>query len=590
MMRRAYYWCRAICFSLLVAGLLGLFVLRLQGGAVGTPLGRLYAPSAANQLAPRLLRAGSQVQQPTLAPPTPAAIRDGQASPTPAPFLFGVEAADELVLTLTPQVVFATATAAQQATLTAQAAITVTATPTPLPRVDNTVVDAAAATATAHYAAAEATVVAVLTSVDQPGLQILTFTPTPTPVVVTATPTPGNLFLAATLVAQKTLAATTTGTPTPVPDNWRVITPIVAFPTATPANAATAEQLNILATVYAATTGTPDPYREFILITVVTATPTAVGMVAAAQTIVAATQTAVVAGTATPLPRHWLVVTPVVVTITPTPANAATATVQAEVGRAMAILTGSPRPERIVVVATPTAVLRPVTDITLLGDEPLRRAPKDPYPQALLGKILFVAAFNRQERIYAINPDGSALAQVTNRWAYDIAAERDAYSADGKLYAAVIRDPTNQRTQLRFGENDEQPQQQLTAFGTGVAWQPAWSPTANQIAFVSNESSNDEIWMVTRGAWPARQYTDNDGAVDHHPSWSPAGDTIVFSSNRSGTQQLWLMDADGGNQRQLTDYAFEVWNPVWVKYADPYVVVRFAAAAPETVDCLVCLR
>jgi hypothetical protein len=28
------------------------------------------------------------------------------------------------------------------------------------------------------------------------------------------------------------------------------------------------------------------------------------------------------------------------------------------------------------------------------------------------------------------------------------------------------------------------------------------------------------------------------------------------------------MDADGGSQRQLTNFAFEVWDPVWVKYTD----------------------
>jgi len=68
--------------------------------------------------------------------------------------------------------------------------------------------------------------------------------------------------------------------------------------------------------------------------------------------------------------------------------------------------------------------------------------------------------------------------------------------------------------------------------------------------------------------WPAVQLTANDWPWDKHPSWSPDGAPIVLLSNRSGSQQLWLMDVDGSNQRQLTNFAFAVWDPVWVKYTD----------------------
>ncbi|MEZ4726575.1 MAG: hypothetical protein R3E79_05525 [Caldilineaceae bacterium] len=170
--------------------------------------------------------------------------------------------------------------------------------------------------------------------------------------------------------------------------------------------------------------------------------------------------------------------------------------------------------------------------------------------------------------------------------------KRDSYSADG-LARLCQRDPNDQRIQIHLEDFTYNSSKPLTAFGAGVAWQPAWSPTSNQIALVSSESRNDEIWVVERGIWPALQYTKNNWEWDHHPSWSPDGGTIVFSSNRTGKEQLWLMDADGGNQRQLTDFGFTARDPVWVKYADPYLPIAEPAddGDPKTKErvCLVCL-
>jgi TolB protein len=110
---------------------------------------------------------------------------------------------------------------------------------------------------------------------------------------------------------------------------------------------------------------------------------------------------------------------------------------------------------------------------------------------------------------------------------------------------------------------------QITQFGAGTSWVPIWSPTEDTIAFVSNESHNDEIWVMHKDQWPASQLTHNQWEWDHHPSWSPDGKQLVFSSNRvTGKNQLWLMNANGGNQHQLTGLPFEAWDPVWVKYLD----------------------
>jgi Tol biopolymer transport system component len=137
---------------------------------------------------------------------------------------------------------------------------------------------------------------------------------------------------------------------------------------------------------------------------------------------------------------------------------------------------------------------------------------------------------------------------------------------------------------LHFYDYEYKVEQQITHFGTGWAWDPAWSPVDNQIVFVSNDSADDEIWVINHDGSNPRQLTASNTdynaqeigkdnflpEVNGHPSWSPDGSQIVFWSNRTGTRQIWIMNADGTDQRLLMDWnSYQDWDPVWVKYTDP---------------------
>ncbi|MEK4650877.1 S9 family peptidase [Niallia sp. FSL W8-0954] len=50
---------------------------------------------------------------------------------------------------------------------------------------------------------------------------------------------------------------------------------------------------------------------------------------------------------------------------------------------------------------------------------------------------------------------------------------------------------------------------------------------------------------------------------NHSPRWSPTGEEIVFISNRSGKNQLFLLSKKGGEAEQLTYLVNGVSNPVW---------------------------
>jgi hypothetical protein len=368
--------------------------------------------------------------------------------------------------------------------------------------------------------------------------------------VVTATPTAEDVFAAATLVIRQTEEARRYGTPTATPPNLVTATftpkPVIVPYQPTPANAATAEYRALYATAVALTTGTPDPG-----IPLHTATPSLRSVqVPASRSVQEQAQT------------------PVQV---PAPARAqhlAQAASQEVASTATATPTWPPT-----ITPRPTSTWVPTPVMVYLKDLPPTptATPIPSFPQLLEGKILFLSDMHGWARPYVMNPDGSGVARLSNRWPYDRAAERDAYSVKGTYRAFSLREHDLGKVgniQIFYYDKLLDVTKQATWFGVGTAWDPAWSPVADVLALVSNENDNDEIWIVEKDQWPPTQLTHDDWAWDHHPSWSPDGTQIVYASNRTGKRQIWLMNADGSNQRPISDWAYEAWDPVWVKARD----------------------
>ena len=99
-----------------------------------------------------------------------------------------------------------------------------------------------------------------------------------------------------------------------------------------------------------------------------------------------------------------------------------------------------------------------------------------------------------------------------------------------------------------------------TFAGVRLAQQPSLSPDGKTLLFVRG----GDIWQVpTRGGQATRLTSDS--AKESQPIYSPRGKRIAFVSNRTGSDQVYVMPATGGKPKQLTfhseGYSLQDWYP-----------------------------
>ena len=80
-------------------------------------------------------------------------------------------------------------------------------------------------------------------------------------------------------------------------------------------------------------------------------------------------------------------------------------------------------------------------------------------------------------------------------------------------------------------------------------WLGAWSPDGKRIAYISDESGEQQIWTVDAagGAAPVKLTTTMSGELNP-PKWSPDGATLVLGDRQN---DFWLIDAKTGASRKV---------------------------------------
>ncbi|HEU0178406.1 MAG TPA: S41 family peptidase [Blastocatellia bacterium] len=127
--------------------------------------------------------------------------------------------------------------------------------------------------------------------------------------------------------------------------------------------------------------------------------------------------------------------------------------------------------------------------------------------------------------------------------------ERALFAARGDVFTAPIEKGAPRNLTNSSGAHDK--------------W-PRWSPDGSRIAFISDRTGEEEVWVVAQdGAKPAEQLTSGGRAMRYAPEWSPDGKYIAFGDKDGKVWALTvadkkLIEVAYSKRGQVQDYT---WSP-----------------------------
>jgi dipeptidyl aminopeptidase/acylaminoacyl peptidase len=183
------------------------------------------------------------------------------------------------------------------------------------------------------------------------------------------------------------------------------------------------------------------------------------------------------------------------------------------------------------------------------------------------------------------------LGQSLQRLTHAAGDDRDPRpSPDGKKLAYVhAPDDDLRRLDLFLLNLESGRSQRLVGTAGQKQWNPRWSPDGTWIAFLSQDSGFNEIWLVCSDGTGLHRLADL-GCDAGWLAWSPDGNQIACTLNRQGAFELALVEATNGKVTTLAGgpgvFSRPQWSPegsfLSVEYESPLVppeIYRFELAS-----------
>lgn len=168
-------------------------------------------------------------------------------------------------------------------------------------------------------------------------------------------------------------------------------------------------------------------------------------------------------------------------------------------------------------------------------------------------RITFSSTRDGNAEIYTMRADGSDPRRLTNNAEPN---ESPAWSPDGSKIA-FVSGASAARDIYMIGPDGGRPER-LTTGAKATRDALRWSPNGSYLAVQTNPATYDI--QVVRMSDRARSTVAGSSSYDGQFSWSPTGDQLAFISGRDGPESLYVTDLSGKATRITTTSAL---NPGW---------------------------
>jgi tricorn protease len=207
-------------------------------------------------------------------------------------------------------------------------------------------------------------------------------------------------------------------------------------------------------------------------------------------------------------------------------------------------------------------------------------------------------------------PSHISVANLIEDFSLSPKAERVLFGARGDIFTAPIEKGQTRNLSHSSGAHDK--------------W-PRWSPDGSRIAFISDQSGEEEVWVVAQdGSSVPEQLTTGGKAFRYAPEWAPDGKRIAFSdkdgkifvltladrkliqivdtpfgqirdyswsphgnhlafsmANNTGFRSIYIWSASDGQVRKVTDELFNAYGPAWDPQGNYLYYVSDREFAPQ---------